>query len=698
MNAADLTAGATIDRYTVLSVLGEGGMAIVYKVEHAQLGSMHALKVLTLSSRQVRERLLQEGRAQATLRHPNVVTVTDVIDLAGAPGLVMEYIEGPCLDDFLQQQRLTVQQADALAQGILAGVAAAHDAGLVHRDLKPANIMLAIGSGGLVPKVTDFGLAKIVKGDGKTSKTRTGSTMGTPHYMSPEQIADSKNVGPATDIWALGAILYEMLTGERAFPGDNLLEIFRNVDDGEYVPVQERNPEVPDRMARAIDAALQQDATQRPATVQALQAVWNDASAEDGAAAAAPMGPWDASSLASARSMATQSESAAPSASPATTPELSSPGGTLPGPTEGPEAAPARSSDSLLTGSKAAIIGVGGGLLGIGGATLVLAVVAVIGGAVWWWSSPGAEPQPEGPVPVAAEGAEPGDDEVPAPEADAKSEARPRPGPREAAPASDEAQAAAPRPRPGLEAASPPDKADGGAADPSQTPPSDADDDAQAADSEDGAEADDTEADGADVVAVDPDDGVVEVEDPAPDASSESDEAAPVDTGSVSTSDGVQLSFGLQNRDPEERMASLKRQAENPDDNTSRAIVWILKNDTDSRVRQTAFKIVLDRWEAALGDWYAHRDGVVWMATYGGARDAEKAAEAFGAHGEDPRRMAGALKHHDPSVRLKAIDAMVLSLPRAKAGTKIKDLLEPLTNDADNKVARRARKLVAELP
>ena len=267
MNAADLTTGSVVDRYTVTRVLGEGGMAMVYQVEHQQLHSQHALKVLTLGSQNIRERLLLEGRAQAALRHPNVVTVTDVVDIGGSPGLIMEYINGPSLEGYLAHQRLDIAQVDALVHGILAGVAAAHDAQLVHRDLKPANIMLAITPTGLQPKVTDFGLAKIVA-PGSGSQTRTGSTMGTPHYMSPEQIADAKNVGPATDIWALGAILYEMLSGHRAFPGNNLLSIFSAVNEGTFVPIEERVPDAPERMHRAIRAALQRDISERPSDVR----------------------------------------------------------------------------------------------------------------------------------------------------------------------------------------------------------------------------------------------------------------------------------------------------------------------------------------------------------------------------------------------------------------------------------------------
>ncbi|MCA9566574.1 MAG: protein kinase, partial [Myxococcales bacterium] len=131
----ELATGATVDRYVVEGVLGEGGMAIVYLCRHVQLGTKHALKLLTMSSRAIKERLVQEGQVQASLRHPNIVAVTDIIVVNGAPGLVMEYIEGPSLDDLLDQQTLTYEQADVLVEGLLRGVAHAHSRGLVHRDL-----------------------------------------------------------------------------------------------------------------------------------------------------------------------------------------------------------------------------------------------------------------------------------------------------------------------------------------------------------------------------------------------------------------------------------------------------------------------------------------------------------------------------------------------------------------------------------
>ena len=133
-------------------------MAEVYRVRHVHLDTQHALKVLTLGGASLTARLMQEGKVQAALRHPNIVAVTDVVMVQGSPGLVMEFVHGPPLDELLRTERLPLEQIDAIAWGILEGVGAAHRLKLIHRDLKPANVMMAITGDVLVPKVADFGL------------------------------------------------------------------------------------------------------------------------------------------------------------------------------------------------------------------------------------------------------------------------------------------------------------------------------------------------------------------------------------------------------------------------------------------------------------------------------------------------------------------------------------------------------------
>ncbi len=282
MADAPFEPGTLVDRYTVEAVLGRGGMAVVYRVRHNQLGTLHALKVLSLAAASVRDRLLQEGKVQAVLRHPNIVAVTDVIEVNGTPGLVMEYVRGPSLEALLSHKRLTLDQVDEIAAGLLTGVAAAHAKGLIHRDLKPANVMLALSEAGILTKVADFGLAKILDApEGGLHRTRSGVTMGTPAYMAPEQIRDAKNVDVRADVYSLGVMLYELVTGVRPHDGADILEIFTSVAGGTYVPPQERVPDLPERMARAIEAALVVDRDKRIGTVEALHSLWNGESTGD---------------------------------------------------------------------------------------------------------------------------------------------------------------------------------------------------------------------------------------------------------------------------------------------------------------------------------------------------------------------------------------------------------------------------------
>jgi len=281
----DLPTGTAIDgRYVVTGQLGRGAMATVYRVRHAELGTVHALKVLDSTSPDLERRLLVEGRAQAALRHPNVVAVTDVVRVDGAPGLVMELVEGPTLEQVLARGSLTVPEVDELARGLFAGVAAAHDAELVHRDLKPGNILLAVGDG-VTPRVTDFGLAKLLT-DGGDTATRSGATLGTPAYMAPEQVRSSRDVDARADVFALGAILYELLAGRRPFSGGDSFATMEAVAYGRYTPIDEAAPGAPARMREAVTAALVTDREARAPSVAALAAQWC-------AGSPAPQCTWD---------------------------------------------------------------------------------------------------------------------------------------------------------------------------------------------------------------------------------------------------------------------------------------------------------------------------------------------------------------------------------------------------------------------
>ncbi len=258
-----LELGQVVHNFVVERVLGTGGTAVVYLVRERGGRVVHALKVLTVSSPAIRERMRREGEVQSALRHPNIVPVQDVLDLDGSPALLMEYVEGPTLDAALKRYRLTLADAELLFGGILAGVHAAHASGLVHRDLKPANVLLASTVEGFVPKVTDFGLAKIMIDIPGLAHTKQGISMGTPSYMAPEQIRDAGSVDQRADLWSLGCLLYELMTRRRAFPGDEALAIYNAVVDASFAPPREWAPDLPDRVNEAILGCLQLDPNDR---------------------------------------------------------------------------------------------------------------------------------------------------------------------------------------------------------------------------------------------------------------------------------------------------------------------------------------------------------------------------------------------------------------------------------------------------
>ncbi len=266
----DLEIGRVVERYVVRDRIGAGAMGALYRVEHTQLGSRHALKVLHRTSDAVRGRLIREGRAQSRLQHANVVPVTDVVDIDGAPGLIMEFVDGPSLSVWLREHGPpTLATATRLGEQIIRAVAAAHDAGIVHRDLKPSNVLIARTDEGPAAKVCDFGLAL----SSEDEEGRTGP-LGTPGYMAPEQIHDASAVDARSDIFSLGAVLYELATGERAFTAPDLLGLWACIRAGEYTPPQDVRPDLPESMLDAIDIALQVDPDARFDDCRELLATW----------------------------------------------------------------------------------------------------------------------------------------------------------------------------------------------------------------------------------------------------------------------------------------------------------------------------------------------------------------------------------------------------------------------------------------
>ena len=258
-----LRPGVAVDRYVVDVEIGRGGMAVVYRVHHRTLGSTHALKVLYLPSPDMNERVMQEGRIQASLRHTNVVAVTDVVDVEGAPGLIMDYVDGDNLEVWLEKSGRELDEVIIVFRQVVAGVRAAHDRGLVHRDLKPANVLMSRVEGQWRPMITDFGLAKAVSGVTAGSPTRSNMSMGTPSYMAPEQIRNARAVDQRADVFSLGALLYRMVIGVQPFHGADVLEVMLATAEGAFVPPEEARPELPARLARVISACLAPDPNRR---------------------------------------------------------------------------------------------------------------------------------------------------------------------------------------------------------------------------------------------------------------------------------------------------------------------------------------------------------------------------------------------------------------------------------------------------
>jgi serine/threonine-protein kinase len=232
-----------IPGYEVLGVLGRGGMGVVYKARHLQSDRLVALKIIRMGLGQdsaALARFRKEAEVIARLRHKNIVRVHALGAHKGQPYLILEYIEQGSLDRMLGKKPLPARKAALLALKLARAVEYSHQHGIIHRDLKPANVLMTEEG---EPKITDFGLARDMDA---TRLTQSGDIIGTPCYMAPEQAAgDVKRIGPATDVYALGAILYEMLTGRPPFKGGNVLEILAKVGTQQPLPPRALNPAGP---------------------------------------------------------------------------------------------------------------------------------------------------------------------------------------------------------------------------------------------------------------------------------------------------------------------------------------------------------------------------------------------------------------------------------------------------------------------
>jgi serine/threonine protein kinase len=236
----------SIGPYTIKRVLGRGGMGIVYLAHQPKLGRTVALKMVLAgahSSSSTLDRFLAEAKAVAHLQHPNIVQIFEIGEHDRLPFFSLEFVDGQALDDKLRGNPLPPQESAQLLVTICRAMQYAHDNGVLHRDLKPANILLTKSG---VPKVTDFGLAKRLEDEAESGTTREGTIMGTPSYMSPEQAQGAiAKLGPATDQYSLGAMLYEFLTGRPPFVSPKPFETIMQVIKNEPLAPRELQPKVP---------------------------------------------------------------------------------------------------------------------------------------------------------------------------------------------------------------------------------------------------------------------------------------------------------------------------------------------------------------------------------------------------------------------------------------------------------------------
>ncbi len=289
--------GSRLGRYEIVDTLGEGGMGVVYKARDTHLDRFVAIKALpaaTAAHPGRKQRFVQEARAASALNHPNIITVHDIDAAGGTDFIVMELVTGRTLTDLIPREGMPPDEALPIAIQIAGALAAAHAAGIVHRDLKPGNVM--VGDDGRV-RVLDFGLAKLREADSDEAvpgsavtreattaaapRTEEGTILGTLNYMSPEQ-AEGRRVDPRSDVFSFGSVLYEMLSGRRAFPGESAASTLGAILYKEPTPVP---ADVPPRLRELLTRCLQKDPAQRFQRMRDLEDALAQVSDEVGAGA-----------------------------------------------------------------------------------------------------------------------------------------------------------------------------------------------------------------------------------------------------------------------------------------------------------------------------------------------------------------------------------------------------------------------------
>ncbi len=258
-----------VEGYIIVSELGRGGMGVVYKARHKKLNRVVALKMVLSGAHAGQDQLARfytEAEAVARLQQPNIVQIYEVGEHGGLPYFSLEYVDGGSLAERVGGKPQPIDEAAKTVELLARAMAYAHGKGIVHRDLKPANVLLSKDG---LPKITDFGLAKRLESD--ASQTKSGTLMGTPNYMAPEQArGDVRDVGPLADVYALGVILYEMLTGRTPFLGASILDTLQQVRNHEPVPPSRLQPKTPRDLETVCLKCLQKEPAKRYATADGL--------------------------------------------------------------------------------------------------------------------------------------------------------------------------------------------------------------------------------------------------------------------------------------------------------------------------------------------------------------------------------------------------------------------------------------------
>jgi serine/threonine protein kinase len=252
--------GDIVCAYKVLGIVGSGGMGEVYKVEHTITKRIEAMKVVISShpaDSENTQRFLREIQVQASLHHPNITSVHNAFAIGDDLVMVMELVEGNTLESLLKQRPIPISRAIDYTRQVLAALNAAHLHGIIHRDVTPANIIVT--PEGFI-KLTDFGLAKA---PAQLRLTQSGRLMGSPYFMSPEQVRGVTALDARTDIYSLGAVVYEMVTGKKPFEGEDAFTIMRAQVESRPIPPVEIEPSVPAGLNTIILKALEKDPWER---------------------------------------------------------------------------------------------------------------------------------------------------------------------------------------------------------------------------------------------------------------------------------------------------------------------------------------------------------------------------------------------------------------------------------------------------